>query len=278
MNKQSGILDPIKDKLAPEIWGYVGVMKPAIKTKIIEKIHELVGTNYSEVFALGSTTGYQYSDDSDLDINVTVPFGMITPELDAKRKDINGFLAPGTSHPINLFLQSREGNTPANWQDAVFGVYDVLADSWVVKPHKELNVAPQEYFKIDLMSANIVIDEFIKLSKEYFVKKRLYETTLKLSNPEHETDYYYYDLRLERLKKQMYEAAQKVYDYAKNVDTEREMEYDWGWGIPRINWRNLVFKLMEGSPYGKFFETVKELKDDQLNNFLGYNAADKVTS
>src|SRR6478609_6393172 len=108
---KESILDPAKDTLDPSIWSNKK-LKPAAKKEIVDKFAKWVKTytdkEITRVLYMGSTTGYQYNDDSDIDINIGIE-GI----SDAKRKEIskilpNGYPLSGTNHPINYYIDYGE--------------------------------------------------------------------------------------------------------------------------------------------------------------------------
>ena len=262
--KLANMLDPIQTTLCPDVWDASNNLLPGIKDYIYNRALALLGKDFSELVMIGTLVGYQYTMKSDIDVNVRIPDWKLTDEINHKRKDTNGQLLPGTEHPVNLFLQAIPEDKTTSWQDAPLGAYDVLNDTWLVTPKVVFNVPPSEYFRLDLTSADMALDEFVKLTNEYHKKVKLkneYEKFLqdKRTSPMWDFNQDAYLLRLSRLEAQEKDALQTVYNYVKYIDQARKMQYSLQWGVPRNAWRNVLFKKLEGSAYSKFFEYVANL-------------------
>jgi len=55
------------------------------------------------------------------------------------------------------------------WQDAKFGVYDVMADKWVVPPQKRASVRdPKKQFNLELQISKHVASTFDRQVKEFY--------------------------------------------------------------------------------------------------------------
>ncbi|MCA9381727.1 hypothetical protein KC678_05655 [Candidatus Dojkabacteria bacterium] len=217
-------------------------LQPMIENQILSTMGKIVPQDQvKEIFILGSVTGYQYDDDSDIDVNLRVPDALITPEAHVIRKKLNGQIAFNTKHTINYFLQPYE--KASNWQDAYFGVYDVLNHAWVSSPKDNSTIRdPKQEFYFDLMFGNQMLEYFRSLVKKWQKQKN------KKNPTSHDIE----------LTKQFFNDAK---EYAQYIDSQRKLEYKWGWGIPRKNWRNVIYKLIEHSDVGEAFEYLKEIKD-----------------
>jgi hypothetical protein len=134
-NLKESILDPIKDKLNPDLWNNEKLRKSA-KTFILKKIEtwlDAMGVKHEikHVFIIGSMAGYQYNDQADIDVNIVVS---IPNEKAEKIRKIlpNGHMLPGTKHPVNYYI---ENSIKKEWKKGP--IYDVLKDTWINKPSKE---------------------------------------------------------------------------------------------------------------------------------------------
>lgn len=133
---QESILDPVLEKMSPELWGKDLKLKKSIRVHIIKKLETWL-KNYTnkkpnQVFLLGSMTGLQYSITSDIDINFIID---VNEEILKKMlKELpNGHLLPGTKHQINYYAVRKE---PEDWQRAG-PIYDILKDKWKKKPNEK---------------------------------------------------------------------------------------------------------------------------------------------
>jgi len=130
------IIDEKKDKLDPTIWGRSAdgsvVLREEVARAIRRKTRELVdGIPVRGAHLVGSITGYYYSPDSDLDINLVLDVSdeLLLALRDRAKTKVNGQFVPGTKHPINFFVRNE---TPS--LSAFDGVYDLKRDVWVKKP------------------------------------------------------------------------------------------------------------------------------------------------
>ena len=237
-----GLLSTPKDTLDYNVWEKETLkLRPIIKEQILKDSSKIVPAEaIKEIFIIGSVTGWKWDDESDIDVNLRVPEKYVTDEAQIKRKSINGKIAADTNHVINYFLQIYE--EPANWQDAYFGVYDVLQDKWVSSPPERSKVRdPKQQFYLELISAYEILRNFRNMVNRW---KRLQS----IKNP---------NAHQQALEKRYFNEAR---EYAQFIDDERKLDYKYGWGIPRNNWRNVVYKLIEHSDVGEDFEWLKELK------------------
>ena len=243
------MLDPIRPHLAPDVWGQDNKILPTIKKQILEKVNNLVDKNYYQVFVIGSIVGYKYSDTSDIDVNVTVPDEMLTPELWEIRRRQNGKPAHGTRHPINIYFQGRDSDEPLEWQDSKYGVYNLLEDVWEIKPvpPSELRPPGEQYFS-KLRIARIVRRYFARLEKEW--KRDIKELLILKSMPPSEE----LNNKIRRKEIEIQEDNRRLEEFSKLIDQNRKTNYQFGWGTPRDTYDNVVYKLLEHSNYRNIFE------------------------
>lgn len=150
MEKNNSILSPVRETRDPTIWDHDPMhptMTPDAKAFIIDTIHDQlapIGEGYNEfvwrILVIGSITGFQYDDDSDVDTNVTMELDewastmAVDPEelrhtvLKTFIKNNDQHFIPGTAHPLNLFLVTDSTMPLAD------GIYDVLEDVWLKQP------------------------------------------------------------------------------------------------------------------------------------------------
>lgn len=127
------ILDPFVEEMSSEIWDKNLKLKSSVRVHIIKRLETWL-KNYTNkeattIYLLGSMTGYQYSANSDIDINFVV--AVDDEELDKMKKELpNGQLLPGTKHPINYFGSNK---IIPDWKNAG-PIYDVLKERWRKKP------------------------------------------------------------------------------------------------------------------------------------------------
>jgi len=184
------ILDPVQNKLNPNIWNSDKKLKRNVKIYIIKPLEvwlkNFTNKQYRKLYFLGSNAGYQYNDSSDIDINIEID---IPQELKTKiSKSLpNGHLLPGTKHPINYYMT---GKKDAGWT-ANTNYYDILNDKWI-KISKTISLEPVYSYKAVSEIARFFVAGFDALLSEYrsdVIAYNIYSKTLKnsLSNEDKET-------------------------------------------------------------------------------------------
>lgn len=170
------ILDPIKEKLDPEIWNNEKKLKKSVKVHVLKMLENVLKSitdkKPTAVMVHGSLTGYQYMKTSDLDVMFVID--MTDEEVkDMRSKLPRDMVLPGTQHPLNWY----GGNTPQmNRADEVR--YDVLKDRWIVKP-KELEgstpAAQITSYRVVIEMARFFLAGLDSLITEYNADKMAYK-------------------------------------------------------------------------------------------------------
>lgn len=264
--KKADILDPVHETLAPDVFDANQHMYPHVREYAIKRIKSLTGDAYTSAYMLGSLTGYQYSDSSDVDVNVTVPLAMITAELQATRKATNGQLIPGTKRAFSIMLQPMEITNQEAWQDSRFGVYDILKDNWLVPPEDYKTLRdPADAYVTEFITVRMVLNHFKNYINEWKKAKRKLAIYQQQATQDKKT--------LMSLQTKVEQTYSDLQDFAFTIDAERKMDYDWGWGTPRVSWRNVLFKYFEDSVYGGIFHELVEERGSMLKKEQAINPA-----
>jgi hypothetical protein len=140
------VLDPIHKELAKDVWVEDGErIKPKHRKYILETLEKWlkrmgVDAEPKQISIIGSITTYQYTDSSDIDVNVVIDIS------DEKRKELikllpNEIPLPDTKHPVNYYLAADAGENVKK-KDSV---YDLLNDKWIKKPKEEDVKIPYSY-------------------------------------------------------------------------------------------------------------------------------------
>lgn len=135
-----GQFDPVKNTLDSDIWNVNHKLKNNVRLNILTRLMNVTKhhpVKFISLIFLGSMTGYQYKESSDIDVQV-----VLHPTYDIDQsywhqifKKTNGYFLDGTLHPINFFvlpsvvLESFSG-------DKLSSAYDLIADKWVKFPTK----------------------------------------------------------------------------------------------------------------------------------------------
>lgn len=139
-------IEPHND-LNPEIWENEQ-LRPDVREalmNIAEKFYSYLGVDVEvqDVIITGSQSSYNYTDHSDLDLHLIVPYSSITCDqpveelLDTKRKlwklqhDIN-------IHGIPVELYAEDTEKPVTGS-----TYSVIQDQWLIKPERAESQPPE---------------------------------------------------------------------------------------------------------------------------------------
>jgi hypothetical protein len=180
------IFDPPKATLCKDIWTGAEELKPAVKKEIMSTLTKWLEANKVDqkdvkgISFIGSSTTYQYSDTSDLDINVTT--SLKDPKLNELYKELpNGNKLSGTKHPINYYLT----NTTEGINDSKT-LYDLQKDKWIRRPKKSDIKIPFAYVldisKFFMDGVDLRVSEYERDKKEIETYKK------QLKNNENELD------------------------------------------------------------------------------------------
>jgi len=140
-----GIFDKPKKILDSSVWEN-NKLRPDVRLYILKRLESLTTikpVKFIQITFIGSTAGYQYSESSDIDIQV-----ILHPQYDDLQqfyhqvfKTTNGQFLPGTVHPINFFILTSPAAESLNKDRLTVG-YDLITDEWIKKPkrptHEEL--------------------------------------------------------------------------------------------------------------------------------------------
>jgi predicted nucleotidyltransferase len=254
MYKKAGILDKIRNQLATDVWNERMVLRPELRKNIIETIEKVTPlSNVEGAWIIGSITGYQYTETSDVDVNVSV-FNF-SQDLREKAKKLSGVMTHSGRHPVNLFLKETSGTFPT-WQDSFFGVYDVINNDWVnLPPSRDIFRDPDAEFKLEILYARKIaqdfnerVDRLKNLIRSIHRYKRMEWSLPALARPE-----------LVKRRAVIKDQLTKLVDMVHALEDDRKFVYQWGWGIPRKDFRNIVYKVLEHGRYGNLFLILEKI-------------------
>lgn len=234
------LFDPPKPYLNPALWTTDEHLKPEVKPYLIkllgkifpfEKVYELV--------MIGSSVGHQYSETSDIDINVTARKGEDFETWHSIFKTFNNTpnLYPGTKHPINFFFQEYQPGSIADWSNSL-GAYNIMTDQWEKRPipfHKLGN--PEEKYYREIAYGKMLIG---MIDSEV--------------------------LQIERAKAagNQIDANRRLHTLAvlfKTLEENRKAAYKYGTGTPALQEHNIVYKLIDSSTHGPLMHQLIEMYD-----------------
>ncbi|MCX7871554.1 MAG: hypothetical protein N2485_08350 [bacterium] len=241
--KLASIFDPPKKTLCPDIFGPNNKLYSYVRKQILDLVYQLIPKeNVKSIALIGTAVGYQWSEDSDVDVNVVVnPPELLTEELNNKRHALNekNNYISGTKHIINIFLSPWHENQ--SWQDNIFGVYDVLKDEWISFPSKDIRNPQEEYF-LNLIYSKLIFKNYIENLKKYLYSLKQLISLRSVYNLDFPQ---LHNLYIERKNKEVLDRKLKLLNFIKSLDSSRKFDYYYGWGLPRKNYRNLIYKFIE---------------------------------
>lgn len=252
MKKFSSLFDPVQKQLLPFIWdGYT--MRPGISETIIAHLKTFFPMNKVEsVVLIGSSTTYQYNDESDIDVQVTGVEG----ESVEKWKEVfrphnqGNYYFPGTRHPLNFFFREHIGRHYGAAYENAQGAYDLQQHVWLKKPIPP-NVIKDPTVKYDtlIQYSNIYAD-----SIGYYVRALARAFRDIKSYPKDSERYH--ELQ-DQIKKY---TAELLYKY-QELDQAKKLTYRYGIGTPSYQENTIIYKYITHGPYGHLLKVLG--KDEQ---------------
>ncbi|MBC8437000.1 hypothetical protein H8D85_01605 [bacterium] len=173
MFKFSGILDGVQLTLAPGVWTPELRLIPEIQKQIFSILKNIIPLEYVDrALIIGSITGYKYTSESDIDVNVVLKETIPEDEantLHKKTRIYNGTPAIGGNHPINFFI--RPYHPPGNWSNSPFGVYDIFNDNWKKLPleSSESLRNPKDQYITELMAGKMFARRFADMVNDLYI-------------------------------------------------------------------------------------------------------------
>lgn len=181
-------LDPIHKNLNKDIFDKDRV-RVNVSKEIIDNFYQWWNyvkqdaKNIKDIILIGSITGYQYADNSDLDVNINT--NLEDSEIKALFSLLpNGNLLANTDHPINYYLTNNLDNVKQ-----ADSSYDLLNNKWIKEPDREDVEIPYLYafeiakFFMDGIDSRIL--EYERDKKElYMYLSYLKEEDIEANKPE----------------------------------------------------------------------------------------------
>ena len=165
--KEFSIIDPIQEELDKELISD-GKVIAEVRSKIlseVNKIAEKFDIVIKKVWIVGSSISYQYTPDSDIDVNV-----FIEPKSPEEMINLNSKIASEFNeklfveeHPVNFYL-----NTGRFYKFRSDAIYDLLSNKWVKKPDALSEKDVREV--IDECSS---LEEFTEILEKYTELKKM---------------------------------------------------------------------------------------------------------
>lgn len=141
-------LDPVNKTRCRDLFDENEVLLPNVKAYILELLEKFKKEcqypfEVKNIFIIGSSTGYQYTLTSDIDVTIE---STLTAEQIKDAYDLlpHNVLLPGTNRPINFFCMPDDKTLK---EEDAENIYDVLNDTWIKKSEKNKVVLPYQYIK-----------------------------------------------------------------------------------------------------------------------------------
>ena len=141
-------LDPVNKTRCRELFDENDILLPNVKAYILELLENFkkeskYPVEVRRLLIIGSSTGYQYTLTSDID--VTVETNLTSEEINEIYPIIpHNVILPGTNHPINFFCMAA--GQQVKEIDAE-NIYDIINAVWIKKSEKNKAVLPYQYIK-----------------------------------------------------------------------------------------------------------------------------------
>lgn len=151
MRRRAGPLDYALDKLDSSVWDDAPVGEPTLRPQVSEAIlkaldelqsrYQIDDHHVADVFVAGSITGLQYSDDSDVDVQLVLDVDDAT--LDRIHHEIEGLNAKYrvSTHPVHFYVLTP--HELGDLQRRYDAIYDVLEQRWVKGPAGSVSDDPE---------------------------------------------------------------------------------------------------------------------------------------
>ena len=185
---KESVLDPVHKEKCQELWDADNKLKPEVKKFILDTLETFekslsYSLNIKGIYLIGSSTGYQYTETSDIDCTVVIAREFSDTEYDDFMKVLpNGHDVPGTHHPVNYFFTSELVDHNCE------NIYDVKSDSWIKETPKEQSELPTGYIlelaKFFMNSLDLTFNEYARDKQEYLEYKSMDPNSVDISEKE----------------------------------------------------------------------------------------------
>jgi predicted nucleotidyltransferase len=174
------------DILNPALWNADETLKPDVRQHLLKIAQDFyidteLKAPIKDIQILGSSTNYNWTQNSDIDLHILIDFRQINNDVELVKKMVDSLKTNWNKnhdinikdHPIEIYIQD------INAVNRSVGIFSILRNVWVRKPSKQTVVFNKE--AIQQLYTNIVtqIKKAIKennLEKLKSVLKLVYDT------------------------------------------------------------------------------------------------------
>lgn len=263
---RESVLDAPKDELNPNIWEN-NKLKANVKKQIFDIIKEyLNGYEIVQILLIGSNTGYQYNDETDVDIHIQVN-DVSADELNDIYDGIPQVNVEGTDNPLQFYIHSDD---EFGGKSGKGSYYDLMNDEWIEEPVKENESIPYTYI---IEIAKTFMSGFDNRMMEYdsdVMEQQLYKDYVGSITDEKEKQKVvsrieFLDDEIKADLDAIYTLYTMLYEYRRTgYDTESNYDYLIVSGMGNKAIQNMVYKILEKFGYkkkvGQYLQKRKGLK------------------
>lgn len=261
---KESILDPVRPTLDPNIFDLSSTPKllPSVKTEILSGISKLTkSVDVVDYTIIGSILTRQYTDTSDIDVNILVSASDDAMEqLRNLANDYSGDVVSGTKHPIQYHVLNDKSDFE-NANSSAEAVFDLTTNQYIRKPtEKPFHIEKyMEKFKESVKKIEDLKDDLKDDLMDYSELKKLDQQGAKAL----------VELIQKELEK-IESSASGLVDLYKKIVKDRADSFKkplTPQDIRRYGQKNrlpgnVVYKLLERYYYIQFLEKVKEIMAD----------------
>lgn len=226
-----GIFTKIKNTLDPILFGNNQILHPHVRKRLLQSSYTIIPKEeINHLYVLGSSIGYRWESDSDIDINVILnqdSMGQKYWHQVIKQK--NGQILLGSQHPVNYFVQDY---FEQDFSESDFEVYDLSLNKWIHEPIPGSELPSPSTEKFDIAVADLYENKVRTIIENLKVAFEKWER-------EGDTNWYAEVIRL----------LDQLNDLFEEVDSDRKLVYNYSWGLPRYSIQNIIFKYLDKNDY-----------------------------
>ena len=159
------LLDKPQKTLCKHIFTFDEKMRPEVRLYVLKDIFNILDPKLiSGIYFLGSLAGRQYTQTSDMDINIILMPGLDRRDFKEYVKQYNHRPLHGTLHEVGYYVQNY---SKPSYHLAEFGVYNLIEDRWesLPRPYEEIR-DPDERFFSEIAFAKMILNTFTHLNEE----------------------------------------------------------------------------------------------------------------
>src|SRR5574344_62827 len=187
------VLDPIQKTRCKKIYDDNEMMLPEVRTLILKIFNDWkakCGKDFKVygIKHIGSSSGFQYTDTSDVDITVVCDLGK--DDLSKLGFTLpNGTNVPDSKMPINYHLNSYQGQGALDFNmNNSENCYDVIGNKWDKKSDKSDSLIPYSYVlevaKFFMNAFDLAFSQLSRDRQEYEIYKSLDPNSMAISEKE----------------------------------------------------------------------------------------------